>query len=191
MVKSRIILLVAGFLYSFLSAQQFQIPLMVADSSDTQPLYFGVNTAGTNNFDPALDTLCLANNCRLAYFFNNGSRYSCEIKDNSLNEKQYEIRFTAGIQPRRLSWNAAGLQSLGSFRIVDVISGTLLDVDMTATDSLDLTDPLLQYGLKIKVIPSPPLSTFSQEVGAGWNLLGLPLQPGDNSYLAAYPNAIP
>jgi len=172
--------------------QEFEVPLIVNDGIYTDSLIIGVHPLGTDGYDAGLDEICGTGTCLISYLFSQGIPYSTDIRDNLISEKTFKMYFQTPSTPLVLTWNPSVLTLLGSFTIVDDITGTQFSLDMTTTDSLIVSDhPVLLNGLRILVTPYPPFSTFQKSISNGWNLIGLPLEVLDNYYLSIYPSAIP
>jgi len=139
-------------------AQNFDVPLVVSDNNNSTTVYFGVNPLGTDGTDTGLDTLAPPPppggfDVR---FKMPGVDYLTDIRDNLITEKQFHLSYQPdiGAEPIVLRWDSSHLDSLGTFFIVDDITGGLFGpIDMTTIDSLVVTDPLILDKLRILVTP--------------------------------------
>lgn len=147
--------------------QDFDVPITVSDGQYSYVLTIGVDPNGTPGYDPGLDLYAPppppsgAFDARLTWL---GEDYFADIRGNSLTQKTFIMNYQASANagPIVLSWNAALLNTLGSFLIVDRISGTLVNLDMSSVDSISVNDfPALSNGLEIRVTPYPVVDISS------------------------------
>lgn len=141
--------------------QDFDVPITVSDGINNLVLTLGVDPQGTDGYDPGLDVLAPpppppgAFDARFSMLTED---FLTDIRDNLLTEKQFHMSYqaAAGQGPITLTWDNTVLASLGTFEMVDDITGTLWGpLDMTTTNTLTVTDPIILNGLRIKVTPFP------------------------------------
>ncbi|MFZ0390485.1 MAG: Ig-like domain-containing protein [Calditrichia bacterium] len=144
------------------AAQNFRVPILVDDGNYSITLTIGVDPNGSDGYDPGLDIYAPpppppgAFDARLSWA---GEDYFTDIRDNSIVQKTFVAKYAAasGFGPITLYWDSAALAALGTFEIVDNITGTLFGpVDMTTVDSLVVasSNPFIQTGLRILMTPS-------------------------------------
>lgn len=169
-----IVILVCLVSFSMM-AQQWVFPISVTDGAQTKILRIGIDPNGTDGFDLGLDTLAPpppppgAFDARLVFPWPSGENYFVDIRDNSLTEKSYYMKYLAstGNGPIVLHWDNTAIPALGSFMIVDNITGGLDSLDMATVDSLEITSPFFLQNLRIKVTPNPaPDTTVSKRLKA-------------------------
>lgn len=163
--KLPIFLMLGGVLLLLLPlyAQDFEIPVTVTDGLYQYVLTFGVDPNGTSVFDPGLDVLAPpppptgAFDARL--IGPDLENYFKDIRENTLTEKTFRMKYAAstGQGPIVLTWDNTLLDTLGTFFIVDDITGGLYGpLDMKLQNSLTINDPLILNGLRILVTPAYP-----------------------------------
>jgi len=160
MRKVYFLICVTLFAYiSITSAQDFEVPILVTDGCGSVTLTLGVDPSGTDGFDPGLDLYAPpppptgAFDARFSIL---SEDYLTDIRDSLLTEKQFHMSYkvSTGCGPIVLHWDMTQVDSLGTFFIVDDITGALLSpIDMSSTDSLVVTDPLILEKLRILVTP--------------------------------------
>jgi len=161
-------------LFSSLFSQDFDIPIKVTDGTNNQILTIGVDPNGTDGYDSGLDIFAPpppptgAFDARLEW---QGEQYITDIRDNSTEDKTYVMKY----QPATggeiiLSWDNMALNDLGTFVIVDNITGLLFNLDMTTTNSLAISSSqYINNGLRIQVnikLPPTPADLQVTEVKA-------------------------
>ena len=154
------ILLVYVMLSGYGYAQEFEVPLTVTDGFNSQNLTIGVNRDGTDDFDAGLDNYAPPSppsgsfDTRLTWNFVD---YFKDIRDNSITEKTFVIVYQPGTSGSIIIyWDRATLSALGAFTMVDNVTGTMFNLDMTTEDSLNISsNSILEFGIKILLTPSP------------------------------------
>lgn len=155
----------ASLLSPALPAQDFDFPILVSDGLNSQQLAVGVDPNGSSGYDPGLDLFAPpppptgAFDARLRIL---GEDYLRDVRDNSINEKEFFMLYAPQTgRSLTLYWDAALADSLGSFWMTDNINGTFFSLNMAAADSLSISNyPVLASGLKILLTPNPPLPIF-------------------------------
>ena len=157
------------------TAQQFQIPISVSDGPNAVDLTLGVDANGTNGFDSGLDLLAPPPPFPGAF----DARYRIgpedfltDIRFNDLTQKTFTMLYqeASGQGPIVLTWDSTGLAALGTFEIVDDLTGALFGpLDMTTTNTLDVsTAPgILDAGLRVLVTPNPAVTLYVAPPPAG------------------------
>jgi len=100
--------------------------------------------------------------------------------------KVWDVYYTpaSGCGNITLAWNIAQLPATGSFRLVDALTGTLVNLDMRAQSFY--TDPLNLGHLQIVYSVD---ASFTKGITSNWNLLGLPNVVSSPYYLNLFPTA--
>ena len=83
-----------------------------------------------------------------------GEQYTTDIRDNILTQKTYVVKYQPSTGDTiSLYWDGDSLASLGTFTIVDDITGTLFTMAMDTTDSLKdvSSNPFISDKLRILV----------------------------------------
>lgn len=166
MIFKRILLslfIVAGITFTGLSQTIF-FPITVSDGQNEITLTIGVHEYGTDGFDLGLDILLPpppppgAFDARLVW---QSESYMRDVRDNLPVQKTYDMLYgpADGQGPIQLSWDPTYVSQLGTFEIVDRITGTLWGpLDMSTTGTLDVSEAggLLDAGLHIRMTHSIP-----------------------------------
>jgi hypothetical protein len=167
------VLILAMFAFALeASAQtaQFQFPLTVTDNAGgTQQLFLGVDPAGTDGIDAGLGELPLPPMPPLTAF---DARLVGEdigipaigdglIRDyrqgdvNTTGNRIHELKYQVGSGTTiTISWV---LPTWAAGRLQDILTGTLIDVNMTGTGNYTVTNPGGFNKLKLTVTYTPPL----------------------------------
>ncbi|GAB4372591.1 MAG: hypothetical protein Kow0042_15990 [Calditrichia bacterium] len=161
------ILVVVGLVYPL----QWEVPLTVTDGLNTLDLVIGIHPNGTIGYDPGLDIYAPpppppgAFDARLVTPPPDEENFLKDIRSDVIEEKMFRMKYAAaaGQGPIEISWDPAYLATLGTFFIVDDITGTLFGpIDMTTQSSLVVTNPLILTGLRMLVTPmainAPPVA---------------------------------
>jgi len=176
-----IFLIVFGMTLSVCSQTIF-IPIMVSDGNSDFILTIGVHEYGTDGLDEGLDMSLFPT--PMAGIFDARLRlgtedYAKDVRDNLPTDKVFEILYQIAEEhgPIQLSWNPDYLSEIGSFEIVDRITGELWGPhDMTENSSLDIStaNGILDDGLHIRMthsIPPPAVKTVRMiEEGPGMSV---------------------
>ena len=151
-----VFLMFSGYGY----AQDFEVPLTLTDGFNSQNLTIGVNRDGTDDFDEGLDNYAPPSppsgsfDARLTWNFVD---YFKDIRDNSISEKTFVITYQPGTSGSIIIyWDRDTLSVLGTFTLVDNVTGTMFNLDMTTEDSVNISsNSILEFGIKILLTPSP------------------------------------
>ncbi len=145
-------------------ATDFNVIMHVTDGVNNTELTFGKNQNGSDGYDNGLDQYAPPeppDGSFDARFKWNNESWIKDIRDDSDEEKIFEMQYkpASGAGPIIISWDSTGLSQLGTFKIVDTITGSLVDtVDMTETDHLDTSiDEIYDNGINI-IVNSPVIS---------------------------------
>jgi len=184
---------IALFLYiSVTSAQNFDVPILVTDGCGSITLTLGVDPSGTDGFDSGLDVYAPPPPPTGAFdarFCILSEDYIKDIRDSLSSEKQFHMSYqiSTGCGPIVLHWDMTHVDSLGTFFIVDDITGALLaPIDMSTIDSLVVTDPLIFEKLRILVTPytinihPPELDSIPNQYMNEGEVLNVPLNSTDS-----------
>ncbi len=141
-------------------AQNFEVPITVTDGVGSTVLTLGIDPAGTDGEDAGLDDMLPPTppSGFDARFIIGVEGASKDIRGNDLTEKTFVMEY----QPETgnnivVKWDKTSLAALGTFTIVDDITGGLYSQDMLTTDSLDVsTSAFVTDKLRILVTPSDP-----------------------------------
>ena len=147
-------LLFSGILFG----QNFVVPVNVSDGNNNRDLDIGVSPIATDGFDPQIDFLAPPPAPGGSFDTRIAGPVSLlrDIRSNTIDEKLFSFSYQAGngFGPIVLSWDSALLSTLGTFTIVDDITGELFGpIDMTTINSLVASDPLIAGGLRILMTP--------------------------------------
>lgn len=150
--------LILVLLYEGVYGQSFLIPIRVSDGVNEQILKIGIHPECTDGFDEGFDVYAPppppagAFDARLTYNFED---YFIDIRDNSLNEKEFFIKYQPeGERKIVLYWDPDSLLQYGSFTISDPFTSEIYNQDMTQIDTLDIsTIAILESNAKILVTP--------------------------------------
>jgi VCBS repeat-containing protein len=145
-------------------AQQFEVPLTISDDVNTGDVTIGVHPNGTDGFDAGLDAFAPPPPPQGAFDVRSVfgvEAFLVDIRSHTAVEKVFHIEYQeeSGQGPIVLMWDSGSLAGLGTFEIVDDITGALFGpLDMTTTNTLDVSSAggLLDDGLRVLVTPSPP-----------------------------------
>ena len=158
------------------AAQVFQVPITVSDGLNALVLILGVHPAGSDGFDLGLDQLAPppapAGAFDARFRVDSPSEdFLKDIRFNNLALKTFTMLYQAasGEGPIVLTWNASSLVGMGTFEIVDNITGMLFNppLDMTTTNTLDVSSsPFLAPGLRILVKPAPAVTRYVAPTGS-------------------------
>jgi|GEM_PF-3089977 len=160
-------------------SQTISIPITVSDGNNDFTLTIGMHEYGTDGLDEGLDMSLFPT--PMAGIFDARLRwgtedYAKDVRDNLPTEKVFEILYQVAEDhgPIQLSWDPAYLSEIGSFEIVDRITGELWGpLDMAGNNTLDVSaaNGILDDGLHIRMthsIPPPDVKTVRMiDVGAG------------------------
>lgn len=100
---------------------------------------------------------------------------------------EWELYFQPGNGgfPMTLSWDSASLPD-GQFRIVDPFGGSLVDIDMKAQNSLEVTNTSITT-LLVKYTTS---IMSEVNVDGGWNLISVPVMASDMTKDVLFPTSV-
>ena len=166
--------------------QNFRVPIQVKDDCENSIIiWLGVDPNATSGYDPGIDSLAppLPPGGFDARYRWLGEDYFTDIRDNELNEKQFQMYYQKDIacSPIKLFWDKSLLSSLGTFTMVDNITGSLWGpINMTTIDSLVIAadSVYIQSSLRILVTPYGQ----SQQHLVTTNPVGLEIIVDDSTY---------
>jgi hypothetical protein len=142
------------------SAQEFRLPLTVSNGGNSATVSIGIAPLGSAGYDADLDLLAPpappagAFDARLT---GNGFDYLMDIRGPVREMQTFILRYGGGDQlsPIVLSWDHTELSAWGTFEIVDLLSGDLIRLDMSANGELIVeSDSVLANGLLIQFTPN-------------------------------------
>jgi hypothetical protein len=142
------------------SDPDFAITIIATADSVDYDLTFGFSPDATDGYDSDFDQYAPpappppSFDAALAW---NSERFYKQIVNGSANDLiEHEWDIQLQFSPSNeitLSWESSGLSALGSFVIQDAFGGGIVNVDMTESDILNISNPALTL-LKLKVTPS-------------------------------------
>jgi|AP95_1055475.scaffolds.fasta_scaffold01111_5 uncharacterized protein (TIGR02145 family) len=158
--------------------QNFSASLNVVGGLGEYDLTVGFSPGATDGYDQGIDAYAPpappppAFDAALGW---GGERYYTQIVNGSsddLVEHEWEIQLAYPPENLiNLTWNNSGWNSIGTFILQDAFDGALgIDIDMTESTSLTLTDPAFNI-LKLKVTPAegPPYYGCTDESAINYN----------------------
>jgi hypothetical protein len=139
----RFILVIQTVLTFSIYAQDFNFPVTVSDGTVSHDLVLGWDQSGSKNFDPGLDALAPPSpppgsfDCRYSV---NGLEYFTDIRFTGDSIKVWNMLYrpTTG-QNIKLYWESDSISALYSIKIANDSLGSLFELDMKTTDSLDVS----------------------------------------------------
>ncbi len=174
------------------SALDFGVEVLVYDGCNNQvPLVYGTAPGATDCYDVGLDQSAPPpppvgafdarfSSCNEAWF--------TDIRgSNPTGERVWSVYYipASGCGSATVSWNPSQLPATGYFHLVDPIYGNLVNVNMRTrnsyTDVIGLVHLQIKYNYQI---------CSNYNVGAGWNMLSLPLEVANNNYQVLFPASV-
>ncbi|MFQ5583448.1 MAG: hypothetical protein ACE5GL_03320, partial [Calditrichia bacterium] len=185
--------LMAAYLALFAPATgtDFSANLNVADNcANATNLTFGTAPDATFGYDPQYDQFAPPPPPPGAFdarFRAGAEDFFKDFRATNTGTIEWDIFFSpaTGCDPVTLTWNSAEFPPDGSFRLTDAVGGIIVDLDMRTVNSYADVTPLGH----LKIVYSLT-SNATQNMTAGWNLIGLPLQVTNSFYLSLYPSAL-
>lgn len=143
---------------ALVSAQHVEFPITVSDGVNSTVLVIGASMSATDDFDVGLDQEApppAPNGTFDARGVWGNTDYIKDFRYYSSDIKVFELEYRAaeGESSIVLSWDNACIPFLGSFEIIDAVTGNLYGpIDMADLDFLDTSEnSLIQEELLIKV----------------------------------------
>jgi hypothetical protein len=150
--------------------QEFELNIDVSDGEASTTLTLGIDPDGTAG-EEDLDVLAPPRPPEGSFDarFVSDVEFFTDIRDNSQTEKVFVLDYQAssGAGPVVLSWNNSNLASIGTFHIVDNVTGNLVGpIDMTETSQLDVSnyDDLDNTEGSIRILVTPVSSNEPPEL---------------------------
>jgi hypothetical protein len=117
-----------------------------------------------------------------------------DLRDPTATSSVWKIAVQAGLggYPLTLTWDSAALpaSAAGTWTMRDTLAGnTVVNVDMTTTGSLVITNTEIKAVTISLVSGSTGPETVPVTYGAGWNMVSLPVVPTDATYNVLFPDA--
>ncbi len=175
-------------------ANTWESSLTLKDAGNlSRTLIFGMTSSATDGIDTSLGELSLP---PLPPTGTLDVRFEMpivpleySIKDyrkDTLQSAEWNIKFQtgAGGYPVTFAWNPSALPS-GTFTLKDIVTGTIVNVDMKAQDSVRITNP----GITAVKIDYAKQLCRAVALVAGWNLAAIPLLPANAAAIAVFPAA--
>ena len=176
-----------------LQSLDFAVSIAVTDNcaNSSHQLIFGTAAAATDCFDAQFD---LSAPPPPPVGVIDGRFSSCsedfftDIRQtNTSGERIWDMHYqpNEGCSPVTLTWNPAQLPVNGYFHLVDLIFGTMVNINMRGvnhyTDALGLGHLLIKYNYQIQA---------SFHFTQGWNMLSLPVDVANHYYHTLFPDAV-
>ena len=175
---------------STLTLTDFAANLIIDNCTNSISLIFGSAPGATDCFDLGLDVAAPPPPPPGAFygrFISCSEAFFTDIRgSNSNGERIWDVYYqpAENCAPVSLSWDPSQLPDSGYFHLVDPFLGTLVNVNMRATDNF--TDIMGLGHLQIKYNYD---FCSNYNINAFWNMLSLPLGVNDPNYLTLFPNA--
>ncbi len=174
------------------SALDFGVEVLVYDGCNNQvPLVYGTAPGATDCYDPGLDYSAPPPPPPGGFdgrFLSCGDAWFTDIRgSNPTGERIWTVQYTpaSGCGSATVSWNPSQLPATGYFHLVDPINGLFVNVNMRTrnsyTDVIGLGNLQIKYNYQI---------CSNYNVGAGWNMLSLPLEVANNNYQVLFPASV-
>ena len=138
----------------------FAVKVVATGGETSYDLTIGFSPSATDGYDPGIDSYAPPApptgvfNAALSW---NSVWYYTQIVNGSsddLLEHEWEIALQyPGNDSIEISWDNTGWTELGSFTLQDAFGGAMINIDMTDTTGLTLTNPAMTT-LKLKVTPN-------------------------------------
>ncbi|MBV6480112.1 MAG: hypothetical protein HGGPFJEG_02957 [Ignavibacteria bacterium] len=168
--------------------------LKISDAGNvTDSIFFGLSQYGTNGIDTCLGERVIPPPPPKGVY---DIRFTLPTNDDSKSDlrKDSAIAYvwTIKLQPSSsgypftLHWNTSNLPALGYFYLKDIITGTIVNVNMRDQNSFVLSNP----GINVLKIEYSPYFIETISVSSGWNILSVPLFSGNMSTSYLFSNAI-
>jgi len=169
--------------------------LKISDAGNTRDsLEFGTSPSGTINIDSCLGEYLIPPppptgvfDCRFT-LPNNIDDSKTDFRKDTLANYYWQIKFqpSSSGYPVTFSWNINDLPNTGLFFLRDILTGTIVNINMKGQNSYVLTNPGITI-LKIDYI-----SKYTQPVvyNSGWNILSVPLLSENMSTSALFSEAV-
>ena len=175
------------------SPVDFAVQLTVSEvGGDAKTIEFGTAADADASSNDAYDQL------RPPPAINFDAYFACEANNSQCEDllsKDYRATITGGDlvnwvvgfqredagRDVRIDWSGAAFPE-GSFRLVDNVTGGIVNVDMKGQTSYTVTNA----GLSELLVVYSATSAFEATVATGWNMVGLPLEVADASYQAVF-----
>ncbi|MCE1188398.1 MAG: immune inhibitor A [Ignavibacteria bacterium] len=178
-------------------ALTWSCPITVSDTGSFQvPLVFGTSSSATDGLDTALGEIPLPPKAAtpptgvlFAYFTYPGSSNISALKDfrnDSLTSITWLMSFlpSSSTRPVKFTWDPAVLP-VGKFILKDIITGTVVNIDMRTQNQVTITNPELTK-LQIEYKKE---TCGSIGMNQGWNLVSVPVQAANMAPTGLFPQA--
>ena len=157
-------------------------------------LIFGASPGATNGIDTCFGEFLIPPppptgvfDCRFT-LPNNIDDSKIDFRKDTLSNFIWLIKFqpSSSGYPITFSWNNSSLPNTGIFYLRDIITGTIVNINMKNQSSYVLTNP------GINILKIDYLSKFTQPVSfnSGWNILSVPLLSENMSTSVLFPGAV-
>jgi len=170
----------------------FMAVVLISDQNDNaMELIIGTAPDATTGFDPQYDQYAPPappDGAFDARIVTEDDAYFRLFQPTTVDQTTWNLRFrpATGAAPVELIWDPEQLPEEGSFRMVDVIDGNFVSLDMRTQSILTVSESFITDLRVVHSLSQTIERTYSQ----GWSLIGLPVDMPHGSYSDIFTNAM-